>query len=104
MSKRTPELEFDIERFMRGEQPTREELGAAPKLTNWHACAMVNFRGDRLCHLQGTVRGHQHIRDGQMTTTSELRWLDYRRKWARTETQIYALEDEADVAYRKADE
>lgn len=104
MSKLAPELQYDLERFMRGEQPSLDELKAAPRLENWHVVTTSEFDASASLSLRGTVSGHQSIANGETATTSQLMWLDHGRGWARTRTQVYLLIDEAVEAYTKMSE
>jgi hypothetical protein len=101
MSKLDPQLQYDLERFIRGEQPTLDELKAAPWLKNWHVVTTREFDTSTSLSLRGIVTGHQSIANGETTTTSELMWLDAGRGWARTRSRIYALMDEVVEAYTK---
>lgn len=101
MSKLSPELQYDLERFMRGEKPSLDELKAAPRMKNWRVIATREFDASTSLSLRGTVTGHQSIADDKDITTSELMWLDHGRGWARTRTQVYALMEEAVEAYTK---
>lgn len=101
MSKLAPELQYDLERFMRGEQPSVEELKAAPWLKKWRVVVTREFDTSTSLSLRGIVSKHQSIADGDTATTSELMWLDAGRGWARTRSRIYALMDEVVEAYTK---
>ena len=101
MSKIAPELTYDLERFVRGEQPSKDELEKAPRLRSWYVKKTREFSGESSLSLAGIVSGHSGIPDGDEATTSALFWLDAGRQWARTRTQIYALGDEDIEAYAK---
>lgn len=104
MSKIAPELMYDLERFVRGEQPSADELKKAPRLTRWHVKKTLEWSAEPVLCLTGIVSGHNGIPDGDDATTSALFWLDAGRQWARTRTQIYALDDEDIEAYAKGSE
>ncbi|MBN8973154.1 MAG: hypothetical protein J0H51_14195 [Rhizobiales bacterium] len=95
---------YDLERFVRGEQPSADELEKAPRLTRWYVKKSADWISESILCLSGIVSGHSGIPDGDNATTSALFWLDSGRKWARTRTQIYALDDEDIEAYAKGSE
>lgn len=96
--KREPDLAFDLERFMRGEQPSADELEKAPRLTRWYVKKSAEWSGESILCLAGIVSGHSGIPDGNDATTSALFWLDPDRKWARTRSRIYALDEDIDFS------
>jgi hypothetical protein len=93
------ELQRDFVSFLKGEQPSRRELAAAPLLENWCATTLQVKTGEDLVRgalvLGGKVTGHPEHEDGRMIRTSVVVWLDRKQKWARTWNRIYRLRKRA---------
>ncbi|MGK7062864.1 DUF6634 family protein [Bradyrhizobium sp. 1050_B9_N1_2] len=87
------QLKRDFECYLRGEEPSSQQLTHAPLLKNWRAVTM-QFRAasDSLrMVLRGSVVNHPLLDDDKSIHTSQLIWLDRDRKWARTWNRVYRL-------------
>jgi hypothetical protein len=81
-------LAADLRRIADGVEPPPEELEKAPVIDGW-----VVGQTTHLC-LVGRVKGHPEIPDTHLTRTSDLWFIDYKARWARTLSRFYKLGDE----------
>lgn len=89
------QLKSDFECYLRGEEPSSQQLIHAPLLKNWRVVTIqFGVALDSLCMvLWGSVVNHPLLDDHKSIHTSQLIWLDRNRKWARTWNRIYRLGD-----------
>lgn len=88
-------LQRDFVWYLKGQQPSRDELVAAPLLQDWFAVSLQVRTGEGpvsgALALAGQVTGHPHVPDGRVAQTSVIVWLDRKKEWARTWNRIYRL-------------
>ncbi|MEH2488487.1 DUF6634 family protein [Bradyrhizobium sp. AZCC 2230] len=87
------QLKCDFECYLRGEEPSSQQLIHAPLLKNWRAVTVqFGLVSDSLrMVLSGSVVNHPLLDDDKSIHTSQLIWLDRDRKWARTWNRVYRL-------------
>lgn len=71
-----------------GELPTEAELADAPLLTGW----VLGQEQGGYCRLGGFVSRHPRLADGWCWTSVVL-FLEPNRRWARTVSRFYRLDD-----------
>lgn len=89
------QLQLDMARYMKGEEPEQIVLTRAPVLDMWEVCVTREPNGERCIVLAGEVRGHATLPDGSRVETSPVQWLDRRHGWVRTRSRVYVLLDAA---------
>ncbi|WP_413813482.1 DUF6634 family protein [Devosia sp. Root685] len=77
-------LHQDLLRFSINQEPSDEELDAAPVLLSWQF-----GRRSVLC-IEGVCGNHPTIQPGPMRT-SQLWWCDPQFGWVRTQNRLYRL-------------
>lgn len=75
-----------LARLNRGEEPSAEELSAAPLLETWYMTERQGFLA-----LGGTVFGHPTLADAVEVRTSCVLWIAADRRAARTVSRFYRL-------------
>lgn len=78
------QLHQELLRYSLDEEPSAEELDAAPLLLTWH------FTHREVLCIEGVCGNHPAIQPGPMRT-SELWWVDPQAQWARTQNRLYRL-------------
>jgi hypothetical protein len=84
------ELQEAFRSHLRGEWPSKDQMAAAPILSNWKVDAFQNFRGEYLMILTGNAEDHPILGNCEIKT-SPLLWIDKDRRVARTMSRLYAL-------------
>lgn len=78
----------DIERY-KGKGPTPEEIADAPKMRDW---SLVDDHNHLRPYLVGHVYNHPRLGSG-IVSTSYVVWISEDKKYARTLSRLYVLED-----------
>ncbi|CAO4185113.1 DUF6634 family protein [Methylorubrum aminovorans] len=80
-----------FDRLIAGSPPTRDELAAAPLLTEWRRTLVPTPEPA----LVGRVEGHPLLPGSRRVVTSRLLVLDESAGWARSLSRLYRLESPA---------
>lgn len=91
MSLNEKELRIDIEGYLRGEQPSQDAKTTAARIDDWAPHISRGPHGEYVMTLVGRVSNHPVVSDGKVTETSEICWLDRKRRWARTRSRLWLL-------------
>jgi hypothetical protein len=92
------QLKRDVESYLKGKQPSAQQLAVAPQLANWRSHILPSggaSASPMVLVLTGDVHGHPRLGDEKAIRTSQIVWLDPNRKWARTWNRIYRLGQQA---------
>lgn len=84
------QLKQDFESYLRGEEPTADELATAPRLEEWSATVCRDAERYEM-RLSGLVTSHLNLPEGHSIVTSQVAWVDRKGRWARTRSRVYAL-------------